>query len=228
MEKSDKPVKQNEGRLSRQFTGFMFLILLVNTGIAVGIAGNQIKNEYVSLMQSKVVTVGHNLKFFMQDILGLGLPIGSLEGIEKELEKTVKGDLGALYTNVVDREGRIIYSFPNVKEGIPFHSEKIKPLIVSNTQKTFLTGSSYNTFIPIMDPMTNRIVGGINIGILKKFVLTKTIHTLSMLISTFAIFILITLALLYLIMKKKIRPLETLSHGAMQLGKGDLSVRYSQ
>jgi len=206
----------------------MFLILLVNTGIAVGIAGNQIKNEYVSLMQSKVVTVGHNLKFFMQDILGLGLPIGSLEGIEKELEKTVKGDLGALYTNVVDREGRIIYSFPNVKEGIPFHSEKIKPLIVSNTQKTFLTGSSYNTFIPIMDPMTNRIVGGINIGILKKFVLTKTIHTLSMLISTFAIFILITLALLYLIMKKKIRPLETLSHGAMQLGKGDLSVRYSQ
>jgi len=203
----------------------MFLILLVNTGIAVGIAGNQIKNEYVSLMQSKVVTVGHNLKFFMQDILGLGLPIGSLEGIEKELEKTVKGDLGALYTNVVDREGRIIYSFPNVKEGIPFHSEKIKPLIVSNTQKTFLTGSSYNTFIPIMDPMTNRIVGGINIGILKKFVLTKTIHTLSMLISTFAIFILITLALLYLIMKKKIRPLETLSHGAMQLGKGDLSVR---
>jgi hypothetical protein len=138
----------------------------------VAFAGTHFKREYVSLMQSRVETVGNNLKNFMQDILGLGLPIGSLKGIEKELKEIVTGDLQALYANVVDRSGNVLYSYPEIKEGTVFHLDIISELMENNVQKTFPTGSSYNTFIPIKDLEGKEVVGGINIGILKK----RSIH----------------------------------------------------
>ncbi len=212
-------------RLSQQFTWFWAIILLINTFVVVVIASLQIKNEYAHLMQSRVETVGSTLETFMQDILGLGLPIGSLEGIEKELENIVRSDLKALYANVVDEKSNVIYSYPQIKQGITFHPEMLLRLIENNEQKSFATGSSYNTFIPIEDPLTNKVVGGINIGILKKQVLLKTFDTIGKLILTFSIFIIVTLMLLYWVTKRTIKPLEVLTNGALALGKGDLKVR---
>ena len=217
--------QQNQGRLSRQITWILFVILSLNTIIAVSIAGSHFMKEYVSLMQSRVETVASNLKTLMQDILELELPIGSLQGIEKELEKTVRGDLKALYSNVVDRDCKVIYSFPKRKTTEPFYPSVLLSLVRSNTQKTFSTGSSYNTFIPIKDPNSNRVVGGINIGISKRHVYSKTINTLRILIITFIASILVSLILLYWITKRTMKPLVVLTDGALALGKGDLSVR---
>ncbi len=217
--------KQKHGRLSQQFTLFLFVILLINTCIAVAFAGSHFKREYVSLMQSRVETVGSNLKTFMQDILGMGLPIGSLKGIDKGLKEIVTGDLQALYANVVDKSGNVIYSFPAIKAGTVFHPDIISELMENNTQKTFSIGSSYNTFIPIEDLEGKEVVGGINIGILKKKVYWQTVTTLGNLSLTFIVFIIVTLVLIYWITKRTIKPLEVLTHGALELGKGDLSVR---
>ncbi len=222
-------INQNEHsdhkRLSQQFTWFWAIILLINTFVVVVIASLHIKTEYVSLMQSRVETVGSTLETFMQDILGLGLPIGSLEGIERELENIVNGDLEALYANVVDEESNILYSHPKIKLGIKFHPEIILPLLRKNNQQTFPTESSYNTFIPIEDPVTKKVVGGLNIGILKKQVLLKTFNTIGKLVLTFCIFIIITLMLLHWVTKRTMKPLEVLTNGALALGKGDLQVR---
>ena len=221
----DAETKSHKGRLSRQFIWFLFAILLINTCVAVTFAASHFKNEYIALMRSRVETVGDNLKTFMEDILGLGLPIGSLRGIEKELAKTVMGDLEALYANVVDRESRVIYSYPKRRITVPFYPVQLSSLLSSNTQTTFVTGSAYNTFIPIQDPISGDVVGGINIGIPKKRVYEKTIHTLRTLIFTFIAFILVTVVLLYWLTKRTIKPLEVLTHGALALAKGDLSIR---
>ncbi len=218
-------LNEDQKKLSQQFTWFWAIILLVNTCVVVVIASLQIKNEYVSLMQSRVETVGNTLETFMQDILGLGLPIGSLEGIERELENIVTGDLKALYANVVDEESNVLYSHPKIKQSIQFHPEIILPLLRKKTHKTFPTGSSYNTFIPITDPVTEKVVGGLNIGILKKQVLLKTFNTIGKLVLTFCVFIVITLVLLHWVTKRTIKPLEVLTSGALALGKGDLKVR---
>jgi hypothetical protein len=71
----NKTREQNNGRLAHQFTWYLFVILLINTFIAVAISGSKFKKEYISLMQSRVETVGGNLKTFLQDVLELGLPI---------------------------------------------------------------------------------------------------------------------------------------------------------
>ncbi len=218
-------LNEDQKKLSQQFTWFWAIILLVNTCVVVVIASLQIKNEYVSLMQSRVETVGNTLETFMQDILGLGLPIGSLEGIERELENIVTGDLKALYANVVDEGSNVLYSHPKIKQSIQFHPEIILPLLRKKTHKTFPTGSSYNTFIPITDPVTEKVVGGLNIGILKKQVLLKTFNTIGKLVLTFCVFIVITLVLLHWVTKRTIKPLEVLTSGALALGKGDLKVR---
>jgi signal transduction histidine kinase len=217
--------QKEQKKLSQQFTWFWAIILLINTCVVVIIASLHIKNEYVSLMQSRVETVGSNLDSFMQEILGLGLPIGSLEGITKELENIVTGDLKALYANVVDEKSNVLYSYPEIKEGIKFHPDIVVQLLENNLQKTFPTGSSYNTFIPIEDPVTHKVVGGINIGILKKQVLMKTFNTIGTLIFTFSAFIVVTLTLLHWITKSTMKPLEILTNGALALGKGDLAVR---
>ncbi len=217
--------QRDHKRLSQQFTWFWAIILLINTFVVVVIASLHIKNEYVALVQSRVEIVGNTFETFMQDILGLGLPIGSIEGINKELENIVTGDLKALYANVVDEESNVLYSHPEIKGGIRFHPEIILPLLKSNKLKTFPTESSYNTFIPIEDPVTNKVVGGINIGILKKQVLLKTFNTIGKLVLTFCVFIIITLMLLHWVTKRTIKPLEVLTNGAMALGKGDLKVR---
>ncbi|MBI4596452.1 MAG: HAMP domain-containing protein, partial [Candidatus Tectomicrobia bacterium] len=66
---------------------------------------------------------------------------------------------------------------------------------------------------------------GINIGIFKRIVFTKTFNTLSTLILIFIVFIIITLYLLYSHTKRTIKPLEILTIGASALGEGDLSTR---
>lgn len=212
-------------RLSHQFTVFLFAVLVINTAIAVTIAGFHFKYEYISLMQSRVVTVGNNLKTFMEDILSLGLPIGMLEGVEIELKKNATGDLQASYTNVVDENARIIYSFPQIKQGTLFYSDKLLPLLKNDKRDTFTTHSSYNTFTPIKDPLSSQVVGGINIGILKQTVYAKTIKTLGSLIITFCFFIIATILILYWKITHATQPLEVLTRNALSLGKGDLSVR---
>ncbi len=217
--------KQNQNRLSRQFTSVLFLILLVDTFIAVAIAGFHIRNEYIVAMQSRVVTIGNNLKMFLQEILEMGMPIDSLAGIDRELEKNVMKNLEAKYANVVDQNSKVIYSFPKHTEDEAFKPDIILPLLKTNTQKTFLTGSVYNTFIPIVDPLSDSVVGGINIGIPKIFIFTKTMNTLQNIIYTFVAFIVVTIVLLYLTTKHTIKPLEVLTHAALALGKGDLTAR---
>lgn len=216
---------QKQGRLTHQFIWFLFLILFINTFFAVTIAGFHFNNEYIALMQSRVEIVGNNLKTLMEDILRLGLPIGSLEGVEKELDNVVNGDVIAVYANVVDNKSNILYSFPEIKKFTPFHTNTILPLIKTNQPKTFPTGSSYNTFIPIEDPLTKNVVGGINIGILKTLVYQKTFKTLSTLILIFIFFIIATVTLLYWNTMHTIKPLEILTRGALALGEGDLSIR---
>jgi signal transduction histidine kinase len=203
----------------------MFYILLINTCVAVTISGSHFMGEYMSLMKSRVETAGDTLKSFMQEILSLGLPIGALEGVEKELEKTVTGDLKALYANVVNENSEVIYTFPKRKSHAPFYPKEIIPLLKRAEKDTFTTAAAYNTFIPLIDPTTKTASGGINIGISKKFVYSKTIESLSHLFLTFVIFIVVTLVLLSWLTKRAIKPLEVLNKGALALGKGDLSAR---
>lgn len=222
--------KRSQSRLSHQFFWLLFVILLIDTCIAVAVAGSHFKNEYVSLMQSRVVTLGSNLNSLLEEVLNLGLPIGSLEGIEKELKKTVMGELNAVYANVVDLESRILYSFPEKKRGPPFNRNALLPLMARDTQKTFLAGSAYNTFIPIRAPNSPNVVGGLNIGISRNTVLTKTIESLREMIITFiafvfVAFVFVTLVLIYWITMRTMKPLEVLTDSAIALGKGDLTVR---
>jgi nitrate/nitrite-specific signal transduction histidine kinase len=49
-------------------------------------------------------------------------------------------------------------------------------------------------------------------------------YTLGNLSLTFIVFIIVTLVLIYWITKRTIKPLEVLTHGALALGKGNLSV----
>ena len=216
---------RKKDRLSKQVAWFMFYILLINTCVAVAISGYQFMKEYMSLNQSRAEAVGDNLQSFMQDILSLGLPIGALEGVEKELQKTVEGDFKALYANVVDRESQVIYSYPERKTTDPFYPNKVLPLLAHKEQKTFRTSAAYNTFIPLKNPMNQQAVGGINIGVSRKEVYSKTINSIGTLILTFGLFIIVTLMLLSWLTRRAIKPLERLNTGALALGKGDLSAR---
>ena len=216
--------QKRKTRLSKQFTMFLFVILFVNTCVAVCVVGWFIKHAYVSFQESRVLTSGAHLKTFMEDVLALGLPIGRLEGVEKELEKTVTEDLKSEYANIVDTTGKVLYSFPPAAKGTIFHAEETVPLMKTAGTKTFTTSSSYNTFIPVMDE-NHKVVGGVNIGVSKQDIYEKTVQTLSPLIVTFVFFILVTLTLLYWSMKRSIKPLERLTEAAVAFGKGDMSVR---
>ena len=218
-------LEKPKATLSGQVTRFLFIILAINTVVTLFIAGAHFKKEYKSLMQSRVDTVGGGLKTFMEEILSLGLPLGVLEGVEKELSKTVLGDLQALYANVVDENSLVVYSFPERKINDPFYPEHIMALVKNNKQQTFATTSAYNTFIPLLDPISERAVGGINIGIPKKYVLSKTMESVGTLILIFISFIFVTLLFFSWITKKAIKPLVDLTDSALALGKGDFSVR---
>lgn len=220
-------MKENKqrGQLSHQLTVFLFLILLINTVVAVAIGGYHFRNEYVSLMKSRAETVGGNLRTFMADILNLGLPIGALDGVEKELEKAVNGELRAIYANVVDPEGNILYSVPAATESALFHPEVVRPLIKAGSSKTVLIDESYNTFLPLKDPVLNTVVGGINIGISQDQVFDKTWPILMTLVYIFIAFILVTLSLLYCITRRATKPLEILNRGALSLADGDLTTQ---
>ena len=217
--------EKTTGRLAHQLSLFLFITLLINTVIAATVTGIQLKNEYVSLTQSRVEAVGDNIKIMMEDILGLGLPIGSLSGIEKELKHTVTGDLKALYANVTDASGEVIYSYPALNKKTVFHPEKTRMFAKQNKRETFVTGSSYNSFIPIVNPSDQKVVGGINIGILKKKVYAQTLETLSNIFLTFIAFIIITLILIYFLTQKTIKPLEILNKNAISLARGNLNAR---
>lgn len=217
--------KEPKTTLSSQVTWLLFIVLLINTSVAVTIAGSHFMKEYMSLMKSRVETVGGSLKTFMQDILSLGLPIGALEGVEKELEKIVYGELKAIYANVVDRYGAVVYSYPKRTTDAPFYPDKMIHLVENNEQQTFTTTASYNTFFPLMDPVSKITVGGINIAVPKKYIYSRTMESIGTLIVIFIFFILVTLLFFFWITNNKIKPLVDLNNSALALGKGDLSVR---
>lgn len=216
--------RKGKTRLSKQFTIQLFVILSLNTFVAVAVVGYYIKSAYLSLQESRVLTSGAHLKTFLEDVLELGLPIGALEGVEKELEKTVAEDRESPYANIVDTTGKVLYSFPPVDKGAVFQADKIAHMMKSATPGTFTTDSCYNTFIPVKD-QNKKIVGGVNIGISKRSIYEKTVQTLRPLTITFVIFIIVTLMLIYWNTKRAIKPLERLNQAALVLGKGDMSVR---
>lgn len=217
--------RAKKNRMSHQFTVFLSVVLLINTCIAVVITTYCFSNEYLSLIESRVDVAGSNMKIFIEDLLSLRLQINSLDGIEKELEKDVKVDKDVIYANVVDENCKVLYSYPTAEKGKLFYPEYISSLIKKNVRKTFATYSTFYTFIPVIDPLYQRVVGGINIGVSRHSVYNKALGTMLYSFITFVIFILFTLAVLYWNIKRATKPLELLADNAMQLGKGDLSVR---
>ena len=142
----------------------------------------------------------------------------------KELEKIVKGPLGADYVNIIDETGKILYSSPPQGQSSFFHPDRLLPILKTKTNRTILIDEFYNTLIPMKDRF-DKTLGGINIGIRASQIDQKTYKLLGLLLLIFVAFTGIILLLVFWVTQRLTRPLNSLDRGAQELAKGDFSVR---
>jgi hypothetical protein len=85
--------------------GILFFIIAINTGVLTLVA----TEKYKKAILSKTEAVGEGLQRDLGKVLGLGVPIESLEGVNEKMQEFLARDKAIGYAMVLDKDGKVLF-----------------------------------------------------------------------------------------------------------------------
>jgi PAS domain S-box-containing protein len=155
--------------------------------------------EYSSVLQSKMVVVGKNLRFQLERLLKLGIPIENLVGFEEQCRDIVEGYENVSYAMVVDINGRILFHSDPGEHGKTVDDPATLKAIEGATdvvQAYRKDGDGYyDIVIPVFYPPDVH-VAAVRIGFPAKFIAQKTAGLVAYSILVSAVFLALAITLM--------------------------------
>ncbi len=213
-------------KISLTTTGVLLLTLLTSSALNV----YEYRNNYKAALLTASHGLGFGLNNLVRELLSLGLPIESLDGMDRKLDQLIEDNPHIKYVGIMDDHGKVLYHSDETLIGKQFDdSYTLNSLVASQPLTQFYHRFDgldyYDLNIPVFDQDQLRI-GSIRLGFLSNVVDQKIMQTIQTAVLNFVVsFLFIVLVLNQLLGRLVSRPIAMLSEHARLISQGQYEVK---
>ncbi len=188
------------------------------------------RNNYKAALLTASHGLGFGLKDLVRELLSLGLPIETLDGMDRKLDQLIEDNPYIKYVGIIDAQGKPLYHSDRTLIGKQINDTYMQNSIATNDPLTqfyhrFDGLDYYDLTIPIFDDDQRR-VGSIRLGFLSNVVDHKIMQAIQTAVLNFVIsFLFIVLILNQLLRRLVSRPIAMLSEHARLISQGEYKVK---
>ncbi|MEW8505410.1 MAG: EAL domain-containing protein [Candidatus Thiodiazotropha sp.] len=200
--------------------GTLALTLLVSSAVNV----MNFRSNYTDALLTGSFGIGHSIVSVLNELLGLGLPLESLSGMDRKLEEVAAKNPHIKYAGVTDMKGLVLFHSDQTLIG-----KKFEDNVTLNTLSTreplwqiyhrFDGNSYYDVAIPVIHDSQKQ--GIVRLGFSTEEIEEKVMQAIRQILVNFLFtFALIALLLNLFLRKKLIEPVKQLSEYATSIADG--------
>jgi len=195
----------------------LFVILGINISVLTYIATNKYKNAILS----KTAAIGEGLQRELEKVLGLGVPIDSLEGVDVKLKELTARDKAIGYALVTSASGKTLF---HAEEGQKAPQAKVGDSRSSSNNTGIRTiGNFYDLSFPLLDG-ESKAAGTLRIGVEKQAINKQLFELLFWALGVSGLCFFISIGLVYFSISKYVtRPIKVMEKAADGIASGDLT-----
>jgi len=199
--------------------GILFFIIAINTGVLTFVATEKYKNAIFS----KTEAVGEGLQRDLGKVLGLGVPIESLEGVNERMKEFISRDKAIGYAMVTDREGKVLFHSDGASVGKVLKDKATLAALASNRMLNQQADAFYDLSFPLLNA-EGKMAGSFRVGIRKDAINSQLFALLFWAVGVSSLCFILSLALVYVAISKFItRPIMVMEKTADRIASGDLT-----
>jgi PAS domain S-box-containing protein len=205
--------------------GVLFVSLLISS--VVNILG--FRKNYTEALVAGSYGIGQDLNSVVGEMLGLGLPLESMTGMDKKLRQLVQNNPHIAYAGISDANGTILYHSDAALVGKVFADDAMKKPIdaadpLTQTARRVDGQEYFDLALPILDSGKAR-VGITRLGFRTEVVSAKVRDAIVQVAVNFTItFLIIALAINALLSQLVSKPVIALSDHARRIADGQFDV----
>ncbi|MDA8431573.1 MAG: methyl-accepting chemotaxis protein [Nitrospiraceae bacterium] len=200
-------------------SGILFFIIAINTGVLTYVA----TEKYKKAILSKTTAVGEALQRDFGKVIGLGVPIESLDGVNEKMKEFVARDKAIGYATLLDKEGKVLFADEEANIGKTMKDPATARALSSDQVLQQTAGAFYDISFPLLNA-EGKTAGIFRVGV-KLAAIRAQLYTL--LLSALGISLLclvISIVLVYVSISKFItRPILEMEKTADRIASGDLT-----
>lgn len=201
----------------------LFVTILANSSLDI----ESFKRDYENALVLRSKSLGASLRGNVEKVLGLGVDIGSMEGLTAKCSELVQGNPEISYCLISDVEGNILYlsdsAFRTLQLTSPNGPYEAGASYLVRLKKGNIT--YYDTVTPIKSP-DGKLAAYIHVGFEKRIISEKitsmVVRSLFILVLFFAIFFTVVL---YFAKKNIMKPISMLLNSVKRISQGAFDTR---
>ncbi len=199
--------------------GILFFIIAINTGVLTLVA----TEKYKKAILSKTEAVGEGLQRDLGKVLGLGVPIESLEGVNEKMQEFISRDKAIGYAMVLDKDGKVLFKDNPGQIGKTLTDKATAAALSSAQPLTQTVDSYYDISFPLRNA-EGKTVGTFRVGV-KMAAIRMQLYTLLLwALGISLLCFIISIGLVYFSISKFItRPILVMEKTADRIASGDLT-----
>jgi methyl-accepting chemotaxis protein len=199
--------------------GILFFIITINTAVLTYIASEKYKNAILA----RTSAIGEGLQRDLAKVLGLGVAVESLEGIDEKLKDITARDKAIGYAMVTDASGKVLFHSDSALVGKELSDNASKKAAAADTALVQTYGSFYDLSFPLLNA-DGKVTGALRIGVQVKTIRAQLYQLLFWALGVSLLCFLLSLLLVYFSISKFItKPIMVMEKAADRIASGDLS-----
>src|SRR5512135_1723804 len=199
--------------------GILFFTIAINTAVLTLVATGKYRNAIFS----KTEAVGEGLQRDLGKVLGLGVPIESLEGASEKMKEFVSRDKAIGYAMVMDTTGKILFHNDAASIGKELKDKAATAALASNKMLVQAVDSFYDISFPLLNA-EGKMAGTLRVGIRTEAINSQLYTLLFWAIGVSLLCFVLALALVSVSISKFItRPITVMEKTADRIASGDLT-----
>lgn len=182
------------------------------------------RSNYTDALLTGGFGIGHSIESVLDELLGLGLTLESLTGVDKKLSDVARNNQHIEYAGVTDLTGLVLFHNDHSQKGQKYSDPVTLKTLSSNQPLWQIYHRSdgidfYDVAVPIIDE--GKPIGVIRLGFATKVIDEKVMQAISqVMVNVLITFIIIALILNFFLRKQLIEPIKLLSRYATAIASG--------
>ncbi|HAM51126.1 MAG TPA: hypothetical protein DCP92_10725 [Nitrospiraceae bacterium] len=197
----------------------LFIIILVNTAVLTLVS----TNKYRGALLAKTASEGEALQKDLAKVLGLGVSLESMEGMNEKLDDLMTRDTAIGYAEIVDSSGKIYFHDKSNKDGKAIEHDDVARALSADKMLLLSTSSFYSLSFPLTSAEGKRIAA-LFIGVKSEAVNAQLYELLAWALGISMVTFLLSLVLIYGSTSRFITsPILGMEKAAERIASGDLT-----
>lgn len=201
----------------------LFFIIVINTAVLTFIASD----KYKQAILSKTEEIGEGMQKELGKVIGLGVPVESLEGISDKLKDLTARDKAIGYAMVTDPAGKILFHNDQSSIGKELKDQVSRNAAASGKNLRQASDSFYDLAFPLLTA-EGKIAGTLRVGVMMQAINAQLYQLLLWAFGISSLCFLLSIVLVYFFISRFItRPITDMEKAADRISSGDLTYSVS-